>query len=207
MSKKSDSFYFENFTACAAKATEAAALLESIMKGFDERRLSEQLAAMHTIEHEADIIKHKMTSELAGAFITPLDREDIMRLSENIDNVTDSIEDVVIRLYMNNIRTMRSDAAEFAGVVVSCCRAVEKMLAELYNFRRSKTLPALLVEINRLEEDGDRLYISSMRALHAETDDPMKTIAWRDVYEYLEKCCDACEHVADIVEGVVIGNS
>jgi len=69
------------------------------------------------------------------------------------------------------------------------------------------TLHGLIIEINALEEEGDRLFIDSMRKLHTEEEDPIQIIAWREIYSYLEKCCDACEHVADIVESVIMKNT
>lgn len=80
-------------------------------------------------------------------------------------------------------------------------------MEEFADFRKSKTLHGLIIEINALEEEGDRLFIDSMRRLHAEVTDPIEIIAWREIYAYLEKCCDACEHVADVVESVIMKNT
>ena len=92
-------------------------------------------------------------------------------------------------------------------VVISCCEAMTDMLREFHNFKKSKTLNELIIEINRLEEVGDDLYVACMRNLHTTSSDPLEIIAWREIYEFFEKCCDTCENVADIIESIVIGNT
>ena len=103
MAKKSDSFYFGNFYACADCAYQAAHLLERVMRDFDPLLIREKLDDMHKVEHAADEKKHEVLDALVKAFITPIEREDIILLSQNIDEVTDKIEDVMLRLYYNNI--------------------------------------------------------------------------------------------------------
>jgi uncharacterized protein Yka (UPF0111/DUF47 family) len=78
---------------------------------------------------------------------------------------------------------------------------------EFPNFKKSETLMQHIITLNTLEEEGDRLYMAAMRRLHTQTTDPVEIIAWREVYEFLEKCCDACEHAADVVESVVMKNT
>ena len=140
-------------------------------------------------------------------FITPIEREDIATLSGNIDDVIDKIEDVLQRIYCNNIQSIRPDALEMAQKVIQCCEEVKLLVKELADFKHSKTLHDHVVRINDLEEQGDRLFLASMRKLHKNCTDPIEVIAWREVYHYLESCMDACEHVADTVERVVMNNT
>lgn len=207
MSKKSDSYYFENFIECVECGCQAAKMLEENLTNFDTALLEENLDRLHKIEHDADKKKHEMMAVLVRAFITPIEREDIILLSQSIDEVTDKIEDVMIRIYINNINTIRPEAIAFIKVIIRCCRALKEMMEEFADFKKSKTLHGLIIEINALEEEGDRLFIDSMRALHTEVTDPIQIIAWREIFVYLEKCCDACEHVADVVESVIMKNT
>ena len=121
--------------------------------------------------------------------------------------MTDKIEDVFLRLYCNNIQSIRPDALELVGVAIRCCEELKTLLKEFSDFRRSKTLHTHIVNINTLEEEADRLFISGMRHLHTSCRDPLVVISWREIYIYLEKCVDACEHAADTVESVVMKNS
>ena len=192
MSKKKDSYYFENFVTCVEYSSRAARMLEENLIHFRRENLKDRLDEIHRVEHDADQKKHEMMGVLVKAFITPIEREDIILLSQSIDEVTDKIEDVMIRLYINNVKDIRPEAVEFAALLIQCCEA---------------TLHECLIRINELEEQGDRLFIKSMRKLHKETDNVIDIIAWREIFNYLEKCCDACEHVADAVESVIMKNT
>lgn len=207
MAKKQDAFYFDTFTACLDDACQAARLLDGVMQDFDPARIKEKLDEMHAIEHAADDKKHELLNVLAKAFITPIEREDIILLSQNIDEVTDKIEDVLLRIYCNNVQAIRADALEISEVVIRSCEEAKLMVAEFADFKRSKMLHDHIVRINTLEEEADRRFIASMRTLHTECDDVFQIIIWREIFIYLEKCVDACEHVADTIESIVMKNS
>ena len=207
MAKKQDSFYFDSFYTCIDYSCQAAHLLDEVMRTFSPGNIGERLAEMHAIEHGADVKKHELLNVLAKAFITPIEREDILLLSQNIDEVTDKIEDVLLRLYCNNVQRIRPDALKLSEVVIRCCEEAKSMLEEFTQFRHSKTLHGRIVHINTMEEEADEIFISSLRSLHTTCSDPLEVIVWREIYTYLEKCVDACEHVADIVESVVMKNS
>lgn len=207
MGSKQNSFYFDNFIACADYSCKAAQLLDKGMRQFDPAQIGDMIEEMHEVEHAGDEKKHELLNVLAKAFITPIEREDIILLGQNIDEVTDKIEDVLLRMYCNNIKSVRPDALELVAVVIECCNELKEMLEEFPRFKNSKKLHEKIVNINTLEEKADQLFISSMRNLHTTCDDPVMIIVWREIYIYLEKCVDACEHVADTVESVIMKNS
>ena len=207
MAKKQDAYYFETFTACLDDACKAAQLLDRSMREFDPAQIKETLDEMHNIEHAADDKKHELLNVLAKAFITPIEREDIILLSQNIDEVTDKIEDVMLRLYCNNIQVIRPDAVQLGAVLVECCEELRKLLDEFHDFHKSKKLREYIIHINTLEEQADKLFIDSLHTLHTSSEDPLEVISWREIYIYLEKCADACEHVADAVESVIMKNT
>ena len=207
MAKKQDSFYFATFYTCIDYSCQAAHLLHDVMANYDPEQIGEKLDEMHAIEHAADVKKHELLNVLVKAFITPIEREDIILLSQNIDEVTDKIEDVMLRLYYNNIQSIRPDSLELVSIVVKSCDMVKLMLKEFASFRHSKSLRDHIIAINTLEEQADQVFVTSMRELHTTCTDPVEIICWREVYFYLEKCTDACEHVADVVEQIVMKNS
>ena len=207
MAKKQDQFYFDNFCACADYACQAARQLEKAMQSFDPAHIKETLDEMHAVEHAADEKKHEMLHVLAKAFITPIEREDIILLSQNIDEVTDKIEDVLLRLYCNNVQSILPDAFGLVSVVIRSCEEMRTLLTEFADYKHSKHLHDHIININTLEEEADERFISSMRTLHTTCADPIQIIVWREIYIYLEKCVDACEHVADTVESVIMKNS
>lgn len=207
MAKKGNDFFFNNFIKCTEYACKASRMLEDILTNFDRSGLSSKLDEVHEVEHGADTEKHKMKEVLVKAFITPIEREDIMQVSQNIDDVIDCIEDVIIRLYINNVSSIRPDAIEFAQLIIRCCDAVKEIMENFEDFKKSTVLNDKLIEVNELEEEGDRLFIKLMHKLHTETSDPLEIIAWREIYIYLEKCTDSCEDVADMIEEIVMKNS
>ncbi len=207
MSKKQDAFYYDNFIACAELAGQAAHFLKEKLTDFDPAQMEENMEAIHRIEHAADEKKHQLTDVLAKAFITPIEREDIVSLSFNIDELADKAEEVFIRIYMNNVQTIRPDALDMLDIVIRCTEEVCTLMREFADFRRSRKLHESIIRINSLEEQADKIYLASMRALHTQCDDLREVLAWREIYTYLEKCADACEHVADVVEEVVMKNS
>ena len=207
MSKKQDSFYFDNFLACADYACQASHLLDQALRAYDPAQIKERLDEMHKVEHAADDKKHELLNVLAHAFITPIEREDIILLGQNIDEVTDKIEDVLLRIYCNNVQKIRPEALELSRLVIRCCEEAKLMAEEFADFKHSKDLRDHIIRINTLEEEADQQFINNMRTLHTTCTDPIEIIVWREIFLYLEKCVDACEHVADTVESVVMKNS
>lgn len=207
MANKRDAFYFDTFVECAEASGKAAKLLKETMLHFDPQTLDEKLTLMHEVEHTADEKKHRIMDVLVKEFIAPIEREDIVTLSSNIDDMTDKIEDVMIRLYINNVQSIQPEAIQMMDIIISCCDEVCALLREFADFRRSKQIKERIIRINELEEQADRMYIDNMHKLHMESKDALHIIAWREIYNYLEKCADACEHVGDIVESIVMKNS
>ncbi len=207
MAKKQDAFYFNTFVEAVDCACRASVILDETLRNFDPNKLPKQMEVIHQVEHEADCKKHALMEALAKAFITPIEREDIMLLSQNIDEVVDKIEDVLIRLYCNNVLSIRIDALQTSALIVKCCALVRELMVEFADFKHSKNLRKLIIEINTLEEEADKLFIADIRDLHVHSTDPMEVFCWHELYRYLEHCMDACEHVADIVESVIMKNS
>jgi uncharacterized protein Yka (UPF0111/DUF47 family) len=206
MASKRDAYYFNSFADCAAIAKDTAVMLKNILGSFDPQSLREKMNELHELEHKGDARKHELMAALVKEFITPLERDDIVNLTHSIDDVTDAIDDTLINIYTNNITSIRPDALKFADLLVTCCDTLHSLIVEFKNFKKSKLLQDYIIKINSLEEEGDKLYISALHELHTASTDALEVIAWREVYKGFEKVCDACEHVADIVELVAIEN-
>ena len=204
---KGDKFYFENFAAATALSKKAAEYLVECLKNYDPENLEQMMVTMHEIEHQADMKKHEMNATLAKAFVTPIDREDLDMLSHQLDDVTDNIEEVLQMFYINNIQTVEPAAIEFAKNIVKSCDVLCQLMAEFENFKRSKQLHGLIIALNDVEEDCDKLYLQSMRALSKSGKDALTILAWRDTYACLEACADACEHVSECVGTVIMKNT
>ena len=208
MAKQRSNEYFEGFVLGMESACKAAEYLENLVEHYDPEKLGEQIDEMHAIEHQADLNKHKLMHKLAKEFITPIEREDIILLLQQIDNVTDFIEDVVRKMFMYNAQSMRFEALEFATIIKQCCYESRDALKELPGFQRnSERLAQAIVKVNDYEEQGDRLYCAAMRRLYCENAESLERITWTKLFDWMEACCDACEDVMESVELVVMKNS
>ena len=205
--KKSDMIYFDGFRDCVDCACRAARFLEKVLVDYNIDTVKDQMDQLHELEHEGDTKKHEITRILTKAFITPIEREDIVELSGKIDDITDSIEDVLMHIYVCQVPEIRPTAIEMVKVAIACCETLIVIMEEFADFKHSKKLNQNIIKINDLEEEGDRLYIKSMYDLHKNCTNPLEVIAWRDIFGYIEKCIDKCEDTADIVQMVVMKNS
>src|SRR5699024_1176480 len=154
-------------------------------ENFDPEKVKNQLDEIHKVEHSADLKKHAMLDRLVKEFLPPIERNDIVSLSQNIDNVTDEVEEVLLRVYMNNVKEIEPNALKMRDIVSQCCEAMKDLLVEFRNFKKSRTLKDLIIRINDLEEKSDRLFVESIRGLITEPNDLYRIIAWKDIYEYL----------------------
>jgi hypothetical protein len=155
-------------------------------------------------EQEGDRITHDIIQRLNQTFVTPIDREDIYALASALDDVVDYTEEVADYLGLYKIEAPMSQAQDLAHVLHSAARQISEAMPRLRGF---KDISHYTVEINRLENDGDRITREAIASLFDTGIDPMVVIRWKDIFERLEEAIDATEHVANILEGIVIKNS
>ncbi|MDO5112222.1 MAG: DUF47 family protein, partial [Clostridia bacterium] len=189
-------------------ARKSAEFLFETLSAYDPATLKDRVDAMHRIENEADMAKHEMTRRLTHEFITPLEREDIIALSQEMDNVVDAAEDVLQRAYMFNITKIRPETIAFAELFVKCSAALAATLDELGNFKKvSSDINKHVVEVNALESVGDTMHNENIRRLFTEETDARELLIWSNMFECFENCLDACEHAADVVETLIMKNT
>ncbi|HAQ39679.1 MAG TPA: DUF47 domain-containing protein [Clostridiales bacterium] len=207
MVRKNEFDYFDGFVRLSEYCCDAAKMLDEILINFSADLLEEKMKEMHEIEHSADIEAHDIIRRLAKEFITPIEREDIVVLVHEIDDITDTIEDVLLHMYMYNVKEIRNDALRFSKLILKSCEELKVAFEEFKNFRKSKNIHDKIVLINKLEEDGDHLYTEAVRKLHMTSTNPIEIMTWTTAFHRLEKCCDACEEAANIIESVIMKNS
>jgi predicted phosphate transport protein (TIGR00153 family) len=197
-----DREFFDLFEEAGGNILRAAALLEEMLRDFPER--NELARDILICEQEGDRITHDIIQRLNQTFVTPLDREDIHELAAALDDVVDYTEEVADYLGLYKIEAPMEQAQELAKVLHQSARQIAEAMPRLRGF---KDLSHYTVEINRLENDGDRITREAIASLFDNGIDPMVVIRWKDIFERLEEAIDATEHVANILEGVVIKNS
>ncbi len=207
MARKNDYNYFDAFANLSKFSYDLASTLHETLSSFDPNFITGKVTNAHSIEHNADLAKHEITNRLVREFLPPIEREDITSLAQEIDDVTDSVEDVLIYIDMFNIQSIRPEILKFTQLIVTCCKAMDEALEEFKSFKNSKKLRDKIIEINHLEEEGDALYVDSMRNLYHTSKDPIELMCWTEILHRLEKCCDNCEDVANVIESIVMKNS
>lgn len=204
---KGDKFYYENLAASADYAKQAASYLVKCLESYKPEEMQQMLDRMHAIEHGGDTKKHEMNAALAKAFVTPVDREDLDLLSQRIDDVTDMIEEILQKFYIFDVHTINPSAITMAQKLVHACELLCQVMNEFENFKKSKKLRQLIIEINDAEEECDKLYMASMRELSQKGGDVLETISWREIFDCMEACADACEHASDCIGSVIMKNT
>jgi uncharacterized protein len=197
-----DREFFDLFEEAARNGSQAAELLERMLRDFPE---SAGLAKdILELEHEGDRITHDIVHRLNQTFVTPIDREDILELVKALDDVVDLTEEVADLLVLYKIEAPMEQAQKLARILHDATKQVAEAMPRMRTF---DDISHYVVEIHRLENDGDRAVREAMASLFDTGVDPMQVVRWKDIFERLEGAIDATEHVADVLEGIVIKNS
>ena len=208
MRKKKKNNYFVMLLNMAGYCSKAAVCLEETLQNYNQKTLQHKIEEIHQIEHSADEAKHDLTNRLLTEFITPINREDILHLSDCIDDVTDHIEDVLLNLYMYHIDELVPQLTEFSHLLQRSCKQLEKVMEEFSKLQKSPSIKSLLIQVDSLESEGDVLYADTIRSLYQHTDwHPLKVMAWEKILSCFEKCYDSCEGIANCVQNILITNS
>jgi predicted phosphate transport protein (TIGR00153 family) len=194
--------YFELFEEAGRNVLRTAELLDAMLSNYPDSR--ELAVEIKQCEHEGDRITHDIIHRLNQTFVTPIDREDILALTSALDDMVDYTEEVADYLGLYRIEAPMEQAIALARVLHAAARQVAEAIPQLRGFR---DVSRYTVEINRLENEGDRITRGAMASLFDTGIDPMVVIRWKDIFERLEAAVDASEHVAYILEGIVIKNS
>ena len=207
MAKKNKNDYFKLTEEQLVYCVQASDLLVEILNNYNFDLITEYKEKMHAIENAADEIHHDIRTRLSAEFITPIDQEDILRLVQIVDDITDAIDEVVMDLYMYNIKTLPASVPAVAAVVNRCIKALHTASTELKNFKKPAQLHTYLIETNTIESEADTLYVEAIRSLFADETDVKTLIAAKAIHESLENCCDLCEHASDVIEQIIIKNT
>src|SRR5438067_944216 len=191
--------FFDLFEAQARVVAEGARELRELIVEFD--RLEQRAERVKTLEHEGDEITHRVMATLNTTFVTPFDREDIYRLASRLDDVLDSQEAVADLLSLHRIEEPLPELRQQADVLV---RITETMQEAVRGLRTLGDHDRHLIEINRLENEGDRVYRKTVARLYSGEFKAMDVLKWKDVVDEMERAIDACEDIANSIESIAL---
>jgi hypothetical protein len=194
-----DGQFFELFSQMADEIRAAARLLEEMLatEPPDEQKAD----LIRDAEHRCDTLTHDSIQRLHRTFVTPFDREDLYALSTSLDTVMDSIDHAASLVRLYRIRTVRPGARELAHTVSASAESLRTALNALAG---KKPVQPHAVEVNRLENEADRIYQEAVQGLFDTETDPIVIMKWKELFDVLEQITDACEDVVNVIESVVV---
>ncbi len=193
--------YYDLFVETSDNAVKAAEMLQDLMHNYVD--IDKKVAAIEAEEHRCDQHVHFIIESLNKSFITPIDREDIFAIAKVMDNIVDDIEATAHYFVMYNVKSISEEALQMSDLIVQCTKALRKVMVEFKDMKKSKTLHEHIVEVNRIENLGDRQHRQAVTRLFSDDVDAREVIKWIKIYDNLEDTLDSCEDVANLVEGVV----
>jgi predicted phosphate transport protein (TIGR00153 family) len=204
---KADEAFFGAFTAHAKLCVLGSQKLAELLEDLDK---AEALAKeIKDLENKADSITHDTIKQLHDTWITPLDRADIHDLITKLDDVLDMIEAVSERVAIFRVREKNELAVQLGSVLRKSCETLAKAVAQVHDVAKSpKEILEVAVEVNRLENEADDIYRKALGQLFnpepGTNVNALEVLKWREIFDYLENATDACEDVANVLEGIVL---
>ena len=200
--RPTDTSFYDLFSESAKNLVNGAQLLaEMLPSGADRAELASR---MREAEHQGDETTHSIVRKVNTTFVTPFDREDIYRLAAGLDDVMDFMEEAVDMVVLYEIDELPSELANQVEVLQRCAELTADAMPRLRTMRK---LEEYWIEINRLENDGDKSYRRIVAKLFNGRYDALTVMKLKDVVDSLEAAIDAFEGVANIVEQIAVKES
>ena len=200
--KKKEDVFYRLFSEYASKIVKAGEAFYDLVQNYDN--VEDKVSKIKVLETECDMEAHKILKALNGSFVTPFDREDIYDVTKQMDDIVDSIEEVANRFIVFDVHALKPEALTMAELVLQSIRELEVLFKHLSEIKKNQVVREQIIEVNRLENEGDLIYRKALTKLFREEKDPVELIKWKHLFEQIEASLDSCENVANIMEGVVM---
>lgn len=202
---KKETVFFDHFATMLCMALKASKALEDLIINYSD--VENKIKNICDIEHECDLQVHTVFKKLNVAFITPIDREDIYLITKELDNIVDNIEKTADLFSIYNIKEIKPVTLDFVRLLTESIIHLQKLVDELVHIKTSKIIHNEIIEVNNIENQGDAIYKNELTKLFNEETNAVDILRWQGIFNNLESALDACEDVADIIEGVVMKNA
>jgi hypothetical protein len=193
--------FFDMIERQSKNVLEGVDALVNMLEHYNE--IEKKREKIKQIENEGDKMVHDIFSELNKTFITPIDREDITKLTSSLDDILDNLEAVSERLIIYEIKKPPQYMLEFAQILQKTTRNVNQGINLLRNFKEAKQIRGFCKEINTLENEGDILLRKATAELFKKKD-PIEIIKIKELYDDMEAAIDRCEDVADVIGDILV---
>ncbi len=199
-------YYFESFHELCNYSVRCGEYILKFVENFNHEKLLQVKEEVHAIEREADVKKHETTAKLLTEFMTPIDREDIFELLRLIDDVTDAMEEVSLKLYLYDYRELPPNTIPFIRLTLECIKETETCLKAFPEYLNHEVIDPLIQNVIKLEEQSDTVYIEDMHSLYMNETDGFKRHRAEAMYTMLEEVSDRCREVCRFVQNIALKN-
>ena len=197
--------FYDYFERASSTLLEAANLLQKLMDNSDD--LENKVAQITEVEHKGDFIVHEVTELLPRTLITPIDNDDIQRIIVAVDDALDSIEETALQLQIYQVRQVKEPAKRLARLITQGAQELHEAMGGLRDKRFFHEVHEHIVQINTLENNGDRVFHEGLVELVANREDLFDLIRWKEIYQTLEETTDRIEDAGDVLQKVIIANA
>lgn len=197
--------FYDSFDSMTEIIVQASQNLVDFLTNFDR---PEQFAQrIKSLEHDADQVLHETMALLHRSFITPIERGDIRRLCRSLDDIVDFMDAASSRISLYEIKTIIPEAIALARILLDASKVVRSAVSSIRNLKDGEAILNHCIEINRFENEGDKINHGALATLFKSGMDPLTVIKWKEILEDIETAIDRCEDVANVVEGIVHENT
>lgn len=196
--------FYDYFEKQSSNLVDGARLLKNLVDDF--QNIEEQVGQINEVEHKGDFIVHEVTELLPRTLITPIDSEDIMRLVSALDDALDAIQAAAQRMAIYQVTDVRKPARRLAALILESAQELDAAIKGLRDKREYPQIRQRIVQINTLENNGDRVLYDGLTSLVAHREDMFEFMRWKEIYELLEATTDRIEDAGDIILRVTIAN-
>ena len=207
MKKKEKYNYFVEFLSMTDYIEKSSKILKELMNDYNLEKLDKSIEEIHKLEHSSDRVVHKMRENLIKDFLPPIEREDIAVIVNKLDDIEDGIDEIAIDFKILNIKHIKEDMLEFIDILVQASTAVRGIFEKLSDLKHPELIKEKVIVVNKLEEQGDRVYERIISNLYKEVKDPIELIKWINIYKCFEETIDSCEEISDCIQDVIMKNS
>ena len=191
--------FYADFAAMADQLRNGARLLEQMFAS--EPPVADKAHEIKEVEHKCDFLTHEIIKRLNQTFVTPMDREDIHALARALDDVMDAIDNAAALVPLYHVTKLRPGVQEMTKVIL---QSTDELRAAVEALERKTGVLERTVEINRLENEADRIHQRAVGQLFEQEKDPIAVMKWKEILDLLESATDRCEDVANLLENIVV---
>ena len=199
--------YYDEFIKSADIAVEISTILKDYIANFDVNNSQEVEEKVHKLENDADKNLHKMLNFLVKDFLPPIDREDIVLLANKLDDTIDYLDEIVINLDILDVTVLKEDFKDFVEIINKLSIMMRGMFENFKNTKKYEEIHKMVVGINNIEEEGDKIYENAIRELYKNESNPVEILKWNTIYNSIENSIDSYESVANTVDEIALKNT